>query len=260
MTNPVAEPAVPSNFVQWRIADGRMLPHEHDYYAQRRALLAHVPRETLVDQWPVYCSRQWISWYMARYELFKMALHVKGDLVECGVGWGGGTMLWATLSSIFMPYSHNTTIWGFDSFGAHEGFVAVAPEDGTAVAEYAFTHDLPHLQAAVACHDLNRAVPHIPKVRFVPGDACESIPQMVADNPHLLIRLLSLDFDVYLPTKVALEHLVPRMPRGGLLVFDQMGNRLWPGEGQAVMEALRFHNLEIQCFPWEPAVSWAVVP
>ena len=57
--------------------------------------------------------------------------------------------------------------------------------------------------------------------------------QFVQQNSQLLISLLFLDFDLYEPTKVALEQMVPRMPKGAVLAFDELDNPIWPGETQA---------------------------
>jgi hypothetical protein len=48
----------------------------------------------------------------------------------------------------------------------------------------------------------------------------------VSDNPHILISLLFLDFDLYKPTRVALEELVPKMPKGAVIAFDELDNPL----------------------------------
>ena len=49
--------------------------------------------------------------------------------------------------------------------------------------------------------------------------------------------MLFLDFDLYEPTRVALEHFLPRMPNGAVLAFDELDNPLWPGETLAMLEA-----------------------
>jgi cephalosporin hydroxylase len=63
--------------------------------------------------------------------------------------------------------------------------------------------------------------------------------QFLTDFPHLVISCLYLDFDIYQPTKVALEHFLPRMPKGSVLVFDELNEEAFPGETIAVMEASR---------------------
>ena len=53
------------------------------------------------------------------------------------------------------------------------------------------------------------------------------------------MSLLFLDFDLYEPTKAALEQFVPRMPRGAVLAFDELDNPIWPGETKALLAACR---------------------
>jgi hypothetical protein len=47
--------------------------------------------------------------------------------------------------------------------------------------------------------------------------------------------LLYLDFDVYEPTKAAIEALRPHMPKGAAIVFDELYSRQWPGETLALL-------------------------
>ena len=61
--------------------------------------------------------------------------------------------------------------------------------------------------------------------------------------------------NVYEPTKVALEHLVPRMPKGAILFFDELNDGSWPGETAAVMETVGISNLRIQRLPFDASVA-----
>ena len=69
------------------------------------------------------------------------------------------------------------------------------------------------LEDSIQLYDLNRSLGHIPKIELVEGDACKTIPDYVLENEHSLISLLYLDFDLYEPTKIALETFIPRMPK-----------------------------------------------
>jgi hypothetical protein len=91
------------------------------------------------------------------------------------------------------------------------------------------------------------------------GDALSTIPEYVQKNPHLLVAMLYLDFDLYEPTKLAIETFLPRMPKGSILVFDELNQASWPGETMAVMETIGLRNLRIERFPFESALSFAVL-
>jgi hypothetical protein len=67
------------------------------------------------------------------------------------------------------------------------------------------------LEKLAKIHDAIRPIGHIPKIELVAGDACRTIPDYVTKHPSLLISLLYSDFDIYAPTKAALDTLLPRV-------------------------------------------------
>lgn len=42
------------------------------------------------DNFEKYVRRQPLARFLARYELFKMQMEIKGSIIECGVHYGGG--------------------------------------------------------------------------------------------------------------------------------------------------------------------------
>ena len=115
------------------------------------------------------------------------------------------------------------------------------------------------LQQCIELYDENRQVSHIPKVELVKGDAKKTIPSYIEKNPHLVVSLLYLDFDVYDPTLIALKNFVPRMPKGAIIAFDELCHPEWPGETVAVMEEIGINNLRIQRVPFDTTRSYAVL-
>ena len=79
------------------------------------------------------------------------------------------------------------------------------------------------------------------------------------NNPHTVVSLLYLDFDIYKPTKIALENFVPRMPKGSIIAFDELNSKEWPGETQSVLETLGIKNLKIERFPFNTFISYVVL-
>ena len=110
-----------------------------------------------------------------------------------------------------------------------------------------------------AINDSTRFLGHIPKVQLVKGDATLTIPKFVQETPHLLVSLLFLDFDLYEPTKAALQHFVPRMPKGAVIAFDELDNPLWPGETLAMLEVCGAGSLKIQRVDFDPYIGFAVI-
>ena len=65
--------------------------------------------------------------FLAKYELFKKILNIKGSIVECrSTQEGGGLFSWAHFSTILEPYNYHRKIIGFDTF---EGFKNLSNED-----------------------------------------------------------------------------------------------------------------------------------
>lgn len=209
-----------------------------------------------------YVPRQTLTTFLAKHALFQNVLNVHGYIIECGVYLGAGLMTWAQLSSIYEPVNHIRRIIGFDTFA---GFVDISDKDlgqnkldikekgGLAANAY---NDL---QECIQLYDLNRPIGHIPRVELVVGDATKTIPEYAQHAKHLVVAMLYLDFDLYDPTKVALETFLPLMPKGAVIAFDELNQAAWPGETLAVLETVGLRNLRIQRFPFASALSYAVL-
>ena len=170
-------------------------------------------------------------------------------------------MAWAKFSAILEPVNLMRRIYGFDTF---EGFPRVSGKDMSAASAHVKEGDLAadvhdEISQLIDIYDSTRFLGHVNKVSLVKGDALETIPQFCQDNPHILISLLYLDFDLYEPTKVALEYFLPRMPKGAVLAFDELDNPLWPGETLAMLEMHTKRPLKIQRLDFDPYIGFAVL-
>jgi len=217
-------------------------------------------REECLDSFPKYVTRQRLTRFLSFYELFKMILPVEGSIVECGVFHGAGLMAWAKLSAILEPTNWKRKVIGFDTFS---GFPQVEDTDVGSRPDLVrpgqiSSDSYSELVRLIAAFDLDRFLNHIPKVELVRGDACETIPQFLSANRHLLVSLLYLDFDLHRPTLVAIQYLAQRMPKGAVFVFDNVDHPYWPGETEAVDEVLGVDLLAIRKFPWDPSLCYAV--
>ncbi|MDO8667850.1 MAG: TylF/MycF/NovP-related O-methyltransferase [bacterium] len=222
---------------------------------EREKFLKSVKPEEIADNFPLFITRQELARYLIRYELFKKILNVKGSIVECGVYKGTSLMLFANLSAIFEPYALNRQVIGFDSF---EGFPSVHSKDNSDMAKVNDMSDtnLRVINKSMELYDGNRPIGHIPKVILVKGDAVQTIPTYFEKNPHILVALLYLDFDIYEPTKVALKTILPRMPKGAIIAFDELNEKRWEGETAALLETFNLNNYEIKKFTEEPHISY----
>lgn len=216
--------------------------------------------ETKLDEFTKYIRRQRLTRLLSLYEIFKKILHVKGSIVECGVYRGFGIMAWANMSAVLEPTNLTRRIYGFDTF---EGFPDVGERDssGTCNPEKGglCSRSYDELMELISAYDSNRFLGHIKKVELVKGDVMHTIPDFISLNQHLVVSLLFLDMDLYEPTKMAIEHFYPRMPKGAIIAFDELDNPIWPGETTALLDTLGVNRLKLERIEFDPYIGFAVV-
>jgi len=218
------------------------------------------PVEIKLENFTKYVRRQHLKRFLAMYEVFKLAMPVKGSVIECGVFRGFGLMAWAKLSAMLEPENLTRRIYGFDTF---DGFPSLLAHDQSRFTDAqpgdlrANSYD--ELIELIREYDLDRFLGHIPKVELIRGNIAETVPAFVTSHPHLVVSLLYLDADLYEPTRIALDSFLPRMPRGAILAFDELDNPIWPGETLAAVEDHRLSGLRLRRLDWDPYISFAVL-
>ncbi|MFD0961889.1 TylF/MycF/NovP-related O-methyltransferase [Paenibacillus chungangensis] len=190
------------------------------------------------------CDITRMSKMMAHYELFKMANDLPGAIIECGVFKGASLLRFAMYRELLSsPFSKK--IIGFDIFGKfpetnfqddiqfREKFIAGAGEDSISVDQ---------LYEVLSHKGINK------QIELVSGDITKTVPDYVKQHPELKISVLNLDTDIYEPSITILEHLYPRLVKGGILIMDDYGT--FPGETKAVDDYFKHQDVEIRKFPF----------
>lgn len=224
----------------------RKVLHQLGYRMER---LDHYPGmvddtfRALHQKYRDYTMLNWIKLYNT-YNAVRYAAHnrLPGAIVECGVYRGGcvGMMLETLVL-------HNDTardVYVYDTF---DGMPQPGPEDinvnkgFTAQSAYDDKTSDGRKWLCVPLEDV-RAVAKMSgypmdKVHFVKGRVEETIPGIMPDT----ISVLRLDTDWYASTKHEMEHLYPKLIKGGVLIVDDYGT--WSGSGKAVDEYLKARNI-----------------
>jgi hypothetical protein len=234
---------------------GRYLTEdERNYLGERKEKVEQLGQGFLADNPFLFANRFIVTAMLVRILLFQQILELSGAVVECGVASGNHLMLFSHLSSVLEPYAINRRIIGFDSF---EGFRSISSEDPEDVSERDFSEvSVDLLNAAIDLFDKSRPLGHMQKIELVKGDATETIPRYVQDHPELTIALLYLDFDLFTPTKAALDQLLPLVCKGGIVCMDEFNYDRFPGETQAVKESLTLRDVELKRFSFAPFVGY----
>lgn len=215
--------------------------------------------EVKLDSFTKYVRQQALTRFLARYEIFKKILNIKGSVIECGVFRGSGVMAWANISAILEPVNLTRRIYGFDTFS---GFPSVNEKDKSKFSQVKpgeLSSDCyDELNELIRIYDSNRYLGHMKKVELIKGDVAETIPGFIKSSQHLVVSLLFLDLDLYEPTKLAIESFFPRMPKGAIIAFDELDNPIWPGETLALLESIGISRLRIERVGFDPYIGYAV--
>ena len=221
---------------------------------EKEKIVSNLSALEIISAPMLYLDRRMVSLILTRIKLFEKIVSTQGAVVECGVYKGNSLMTFFHLSNILEPNNFNRKIIGFDTFS---GFphVDITRDTAGEVGHLSDTN-LELIQNMIVVQENDKFIPHMKKIELVVGDARESIPSYVKANPHLLIALLYLDFDLYEPTKIALDHLLPLVPKGGVVGFDEINQKKWAGETIALKEKIVINDVKLERFFFDPHVSY----
>jgi hypothetical protein len=165
------------------------------------------------------------------------------------------------LRGIHEPYNFLRRIVGFDAFSDFndqltEGEKAQGWEPGDFSVPPHYEDTLAELLDA---HEAYSPINHKRKFELVKDDVTETFERWLTDNPSTIIAMAIFDMDVYAPTRHVLERIIPRMPKGAILAFDELNYPLFPGEAVAAHEVIGIRNLRLCADPHNAAQAWCVI-
>ena len=183
-----------------------------------------------IDQFGVYCGAQTLASRLVAYEVLKQSVKVPGHIVEFGVWHGSNLLFLAKILRLLQPQT-TKQLFGFDNFA---GLPAPHAHDHDKAKEFVgrYHGNEAVLRAAISLYQLEDWV------HLIVGDATTTIPAFADEFPEVLVSLAWVDFDLYEPTRVALDFLRKRLCPGGIIVLDEAVSRVWPGETVALLEFL----------------------
>ncbi|MEY4503777.1 MAG: hypothetical protein RL154_69 [Pseudomonadota bacterium] len=236
-----------------------------DFFAQQDAYYDESLGSNTIklENFTKYTSRETITRFLARNEVFKKQLDIHGSILDFGVRRGSSLMTWSHLSAIYEPVNYTREIVGFDTF---DGFPEVDEKDigscdeiiskGSLAVEAKMKEDI---ERSISLHDKTRFLGHMKKTRLIQGDILETLPKFLEENRHITVSLLHIDVDIYAPTKCILENILPKMPKGAVILFDEVNMKIFPGETIAICETIGINNLKLNRFDFCPNISYAIL-
>jgi hypothetical protein len=236
---------------------------EKDLQAQFVKLLkaAPLPDDELLPNIGLFLSSKALSRVLFFHEIYKKIINTHGVVMEFGVRWGQTLSLLAALRGIYEPFNRHRKIIGFDTFS---GFKGMSDKDGalckTVDGSFSVSENYEqYLGQILGLQEALNPISHLKKFELVSGDATQTIPAYLARQPETLISLAIFDFDIYQPTKAALEAVKPHLFKGSVLVFDELCDDIFPGETVALREVFDVTNLRVERLPITARVSYVVL-
>lgn len=232
----------------------------------QRAFVEHfrnspLPEDEILPNIALFLSSKALSRVLFFHEIYKKILNTHGVLIEFGVRWGQTLSLLAALRGIYEPFNRHRKIIGFDTFA---GFKGMSEKDGalckTVDGSFSVSQNYEqYLARLLGLQEALNPISHLKKFELVAGNAIETIPAYLARQPETLVSLAIFDFDIYQPTKAALEAIKPHLFKGSVLVFDELCDDIFPGETVALREVFDMANLKVERLPITARVSYVVL-
>lgn len=168
-------------------------------------------------------------------ELYDKIKNIEGDVVECGIAYGGSFLI---LGALAKHEGRGRRLYGLDSF---EGFPDPTIEDKN---EYKVIGKGKYGDASIEqVEKLFQAV-DLPKPTIIKGfleDTAGSFKNQVGQ-----IAFLHIDVDLYSAYKVTLKQLFDKVAQGGIVLFDEYDEPTFPGATKAVDEFFAGTNYQLQ--------------
>ena len=192
-----------------------------------------------------------LSKFLVHWEAMKLTQNVPGSIVECGVFKGTSFARFALMRQL-LGGDFSSKIIGFDVFS--DDFPDTNFTEDKAQREHWIETAGP---SSISVEQLSEVLESksISNFELIAGDATRTIPEYCEKNKGMRISLLNVDIDFVEPTKVALQQLVPRVVKGGMVLLDNYAGfgtsgLSYHGDTRGIDEYISETRIELKRFPF----------
>ncbi|HEY3857323.1 MAG TPA: crotonobetainyl-CoA--carnitine CoA-transferase [Verrucomicrobiae bacterium] len=228
----------------------------------RQLLLDYV--EQMGPKWdvhlPLFLSAPSLARMLWQDIVYRKALDVPGCFVEFGSQWGASLNVFLLLKQIHEPWNAGRRILSFSLF--QEGFRSVDAKDGASVAagDYRVANKWEEkLRDILKSHSARSPLGPDQNFEVIPGNAPKTFRAYLKEHPEIILSHVHFDMDVYKPTRDLIAMCKDRMPKGAIMIFDELNCPSFPGETVALDETLRISNLSLRKSPFQPFSAYAII-
>jgi hypothetical protein len=219
-----------------------------------------IPEDELLSNLGLYLNRQTLTRILFMREIYEKSVGVRGDVLDFGTRWGQNMALFSNFRGMFEPYNHKRKIVGFDTFGGFpEDSISEEDASDTIAGEFDTVDSYDeYLRQVMNYHESESPISHIRKFEIIKGDVEDTLEDYLDDNPQTMVALAYFDLDLYSPTKKCLELIWDRIPKGGVIGFDDLNTESWPGETKALNDVIGLDEFEIKRLPYTSRPSYII--
>ena len=210
----------------------------------------------------LFTNRQILARFLFFKEMYSHIKNIHGNVAEFGTRWGQNIIWMENLRGLIEPYNHNRRFLAFDTFS---GFPGTDNKDGTSklIGKGGYgmgweNYDLV-LERLLKHHENQSPISHIKKFKIIKGDVNETLPLYIDKNPHTIFALAYFDMDLYKPTLESLKIIIKRMPKGGVIGFDELNHENFPGETEAFLEIFGGNLPKLYRSEFSPHTSYIII-
>lgn len=223
-----------------------------------------IPDEELFYNIGLFINRQVLSRILFMNELYQKILDVPGVVMEFGSRWGANLALFENFRGMYEPYRNNRKIIGFETFSGYPSVNEKDINETNSSYMKKGAYDMPYdydktLEYILNYHQMESPISHIKKYEIVKGDVCKTIHEHLDKNSHEIIALAYFDINLYEPAKECLQAILPHMPKGSIIGFDELNYAGFPGETLALKEVLGLPNVRIHASRTFPSCSYMYI-
>ncbi len=207
---------------------------------------------------PLFLGSSEIARMLWLNTVYQAAINVPGSLVEFGSQWGASLNQFNMFRLIYEPWNVSRKIIGFSLF--EKGFKDVSEADGKLAREGDYSVKKNWETILDKILSLNQyPSPTGKNHKIIEGDVSGTFEKYLHENPELVISHAHFDLDIYTPTKNILAKVAERMPKGAVMIFDEINHPGFPGETLALHEVFGINKIALRKSTYQPYSCYFVI-
>ena len=186
-------------------------------------------------------------------ELYELILRTTGSIFEFGCRHGASMVAFLNLSTVYEPYNYTRKVVGFDTFAGYENLCDKDKGESMIEGNYSTSDGYEfYLKSLLEYRRMKNSMPNKKRYEIVKGDVTKTVKGYLDSHPETIVALAYFDMQLYKPTKIALEAILPYLTKGSVVAMDEINHEDFSGETVAFREVIGTRNCRLvrpRCLP-----------